>query len=55
MSGRWARTRARTRRGATFGTFRMKPRPDRNEMKPINPFPLIAMLILVLVLLYWMM
>ncbi len=30
-------------------------RGGRDEMKPINPFPLIAMLILVLVLLYWMM
>ncbi len=33
----------------------MKPRPTRDEMKAINPFPLIAMLIIVLLMLYWIM
>ena len=32
----------------------MIPR-DRNEMKPINPFPLVAMLIIVVLLIYWIM
>jgi hypothetical protein len=41
----WARTRARTRRGVTFGTFRMKP---------INVWPMLILLVCVVLLVIWL-
>jgi hypothetical protein len=38
-------TRARARRGAAFGAFRMKQ---------LNVFPMLAMLLVVLAVIYWL-
>jgi hypothetical protein len=42
---RWARTRARVRRSATFGTLRMKQ---------LNVWPLMILLIAVVFLVIWL-